>query len=143
MMGTSSSHTFLLVFRQAATGIIVCRMSLPRTSKDLNSCPLPSFLPSPLRNNLDTSINPFQIQITQLTLSKNSSQKNLPKKSSQESSKKTLQKILKKNKKKSRKNPKNFQKISQKVMKISNSLHHTWRPKTLSGLFKSKFQELS
>ena len=94
-------------------------MSLPRTFKDLNSCPLPSFLPSPLRNNLDKSINPFQIQITQLTLSKNSSQKNLPKKSSQESSKKTLQKILQKNKKESRKKskkfPKNFSKSNENI----------------------------
>ena len=36
------------------------------------------------------------------------------------------------------KNPKKFQIISQKIskiLKISNSLHRTWRPKTFSGLF--------
>ena len=38
-------------------------MSLRRTSKDLNSCPPPP-PPSSFRQNLDKSINPFQIQIT-------------------------------------------------------------------------------
>ena len=114
----SSNPTFKSNFQVQFSSMIIrnsflSAMSLPRTSKDLNSCPLPSFLPSPLRNNLDKSINPFQIQITQLTLSKNSSQKNLPTKSSKESSKKTLQKILKKIKK----NPVKIQKISKKFLK--------------------------
>ena len=38
-------------------------MSLPRTSKDLNSCPS-----SALPQNLDKNINSFNIQITYLTL---------------------------------------------------------------------------
>ena len=47
----------LLIHPQGSQGCqkitILSAMSLPRTSKDLNSCPLPSFLPSPLRQNLD------------------------------------------------------------------------------------------
>ena len=68
-----------------------------------------------------------------------------PKNSSQKiSSKKILQKkFLQKNPpkkypKNSRKNPKKFQTISlkiPKILKISDSLHRTWRPKTLSGFF--------
>ena len=42
-------------------GIFKCDELASRTSKDLN---LSSFLPSPLRQNLDKSINPIQIQKT-------------------------------------------------------------------------------
>ena len=88
-------------------------MSLPRTSKDLNSCPssfLPSFLPSALRQtldknqNLEKQINPFHIQITLQTipykkyLPKSSPQKVLQKKSSQIFSlKKILPKLFSQN----------------------------------------------
>jgi hypothetical protein len=72
-------------------------------------------------------------------LSKNFSKKILPKKSSQNIHPQKIipNKSPPKNKKKSRKNKKKFQKNSQKIptLKIFNSLHRTWRPKTLSGLF--------
>ena len=61
--------------------------------------------------------------------------KKLPKKSHE--IKKKFKKISKKN---PQKNPKIFQKIQEyhkilKILKVSNSLHRTWRLKTLSGLF--------
>ena len=66
--------------------------------------------------------------------------KNPPKKSSQ---KNPLKKFLPKNsskkippKKIPKKFPKNSKKIPKKFLR-SNSLHRTWRPKTLSGLFSS------
>ena len=53
------------------------------------------------------------------------------------SSKKFLQKNSKKNPKNSPRIPAKIQKKFQKVpnFEISNFLHRTWRPKTLSGLF--------
>ena len=99
----SSNPTFKSNFQVQFSSMIIrnsflSAMSLPRTSKDLNSCPLPSFLPS------------FSIEKQSW---------NLPKKSSQESSKKTLQKILQKKKKESRKKskkfPKNFSKSNENI----------------------------
>ena len=55
---TSPSHVFT---NSSITNLqFLSAMSLPRTSKDLKF----SFHPSPLTQNLDKSINPFQIQIT-------------------------------------------------------------------------------
>ena len=54
-------------YKHSTGKIFLSGMSLRRTSKDLNSCPLP--LPSPLRQNLDKNqnldeqINSFHIQI--------------------------------------------------------------------------------
>jgi len=61
-------------------------------------------------------------------ISKKSFRKILKKRSS-----KKLQENSKNFPQKSRKNSKNFQTISQKflILKISNSLHRTWRSKTL------------
>ena len=96
-------------------------MSLPRTSKDLNSCLSSLLTPKFWQKHqfLSYSIsNSFQrIPI------KKSSQKVPPKKFlGKNSSKKFLQNN-------SPKNHKNFEKKSQKiskVLKISNSLHRTW-----------------
>ena len=84
-----------------------------------------------------------------IILPKKSSQKNppkkfLPKTSSQENPpNKILQKNSQKIPPKFQKNSKNFKTISQKIpkiLKISNSLHRTWMPKTLSGLFSRRMQ---
>ena len=75
------------------------------------------------------------------TPSKKFCQKDSSKKSFGKIPKKFLKKIQKNSKNSatiSTNNPKNFQTISQKIpkiLKIFNSLHRTWRPKTLSGLF--------
>merc|ERR1712051_201203 len=55
-----------------------------------------------------------------------------------------FQKILKKYPKNSLKNPKNFQTISPKflILKKSNSLYRTWRPKPLLGLFYRTLQSM-
>jgi len=85
-------------------------IGLPRTSKDLNSCP--SFLALP--QNLDKNINSFHIQIScyEVIPPKEFLPKNPPKKI-------PLKKIQEKSKK-SRKNPKHFQTISQKVPNFEN-----------------------
>ena len=108
-------------------------MSLPRTSRDLNfpSCITPKswqkhqFI-SYANSNSSQRIPPKNI------LSKKSSQKE----SSQKiPSKKFLQKNPpKKYPKTSQKNPKTISQKISKILKVSNSLHRTWRPKTLSGL---------
>jgi predicted PurR-regulated permease PerM len=77
-------------------------------------------------------------------LPKRSSQKKTPKEFLQKNPRK-IQKILQKNPRKIQKilqkNPEKFPKNSKQflkeflILKISNSLHRTWRPKTLSGLF--------
>jgi hypothetical protein len=116
---------------------------------------LSSFLPCAFRQNLDKDqnldkqINSFYIEIKQRI----PPIKILPKKSFRKIPKK-FQKKFQKIPKKSKQFPKNFQTISQKtsqkipkILKISNSLHRTWRPKTLSGLFffhlGSKFRTIS
>ena len=58
--------------------------------------------------------------------------------------KKFQKKIPKKFQKIPPKNPKKLSSISQeilKILKIFNSLHHTWRPKTLSALFTTSSWE--
>jgi hypothetical protein len=118
-------------------------MSLPRTSKELNSCP--SFFLA-LPQNLDKNINyfpiPYSINLADLInvnkefLPKFSPKKLLSKNSSQKMSPKKIppkELIPKKNPpkkfpKKFQRSPKNFQKISQKIpkiLKISNSLDRT------------------
>ena len=94
-------------------------MSLPRTSKDLNSCPSFFFflaLPQNLdkNQNLDKEINS---NLNKEFLPKNSSQKIPPEKILlKKSSQKILKKISKQKKsKKNLKNPNNFQTISQKI----------------------------
>ena len=81
--------------------------------------------------------NQFLSKILAKKSSQKSSQKILPKNLSQKIPPKIfLQKNLLP--KKFQQNPKNFQTISQNnsmIFKISNSLHRTWRPKTISGLF--------
>ena len=121
--------------------LFLSAMSLRRTSKDLNSCPS-SFLPSPLRQNLDKNQNldkQVNSNVNKEFLPKNSSQKIppkknppkkiLPKNSFQKNSYKENppKKILKKNPKNSPKNPEKIQTISQKIpkLKISNSLNRT------------------
>ena len=86
------------------------------------------FLPSPFRQNLDKQINSFYIQCKQRIPTK----KILPKKFS----KKILKKFLIHSPPKNKKIQAIFQKIP-KILKISNSLHCTQRPKTLSGLLLS------
>ena len=53
---------------------------------------------------------------------------------------KKIQELPKKNSRIS-KTFKNYQKIP-KILKISNSLHRTWRPKTLSGLLSAQMTVL-
>jgi hypothetical protein len=110
-----------------------------------------SFLPSLLRQNLDKSINPFQslTDSNRLVDLNNTNKEFLPKKSSQKnplkkSCQKTPPKKSKENPKNSpQKSPKKSQKKSKQflkkflILKISNSQHRNWRPKTLSGLFVS------
>jgi hypothetical protein len=95
-----------------------------------------------LRQNIDKNINSLLIPPKEFP-PKKSSQKNphkiiLPKNFSQKiPPNKFLQKNPPKN---SKKNPKKIQKNSQKIskiLKVSNSLHRTCRPKTLSGLLVS------
>ena len=98
-------------------------MSLPHTSKDLNSCPF--FLS--LRQNLDKNPNQFLPYSNNLVDFNNMSKEFLPKKS-HKIPKKFIPKNSHKIPKKSPKNPKNVQTISQKIrkiLKISNSLNPT------------------
>ena len=114
------------------------RWACARTSKDPNF-----FLPSPFRQNLDKDQDldkQVNSNVNKEFLPKNSSQKSplqkiLPKLSlkkfhQKHSAKKYLQKVPKISKKFQR-IPKKIQKIFQKnlkILKMSNSLHRTWRP---------------
>ena len=116
------------------------RCTCNHTFKDLN-----------FTQNLDKQINSLYIKMKKIIppkeflqkqSSQKSSQKNPPKNPSNKiSHKKFLQKKFRQKippKKSLRKIPKKIQTIFQKIpnfLKISNSLHRTWRPKTLSGLF--------
>ena len=72
----------------------------------------------------------------------NSSQKNPPKKILPKNpQKKSSQKIMK-NSQKIPKNSKKFPNNFSNNLKVSNSLHRTWRLKTLSGLFVCLFDNL-
>ena len=140
-------------------------MSLRRTSKDLNSSffietkswqkyqslsdsDKNSSPKKPLPKNPPKKI--FPRISSQKYFPKNSpkkfSQKILPKKSSQKILQKNFSKKIttkkfrpkKSSQKISKKFPKNFKTKSEKnhkILKIFHSLHRTWRPKTLSGLF--------
>ena len=130
------------------------------TSKDLNHLPY-LLLPFPLRKNLDKKINSFHIP-KEFRKNFERNPKKFPKKFPKKSQKikmnstknpKQIEENSQKFPNKSSKNPKIFQKKSsftekfknfQKnqelkkiptILKICNSLHPTWRPKTLSGLF--------
>ena len=119
-------------------------MSLPRTSKDLNF--LSSCITPKSWQKHQFLVNFYWVIPQKKSFQKKSSKKIFPKKSStKKSSQKFLpKKILKINSfnKILLKIPKNFQKIFQrisqkisKILKVSNFLHRTWKPKTLSGLF--------
>ena len=132
------------------------RWACNRTSKDWNS---PSFFVTPKSWQKPKSWQSSQFQCKQRIppkkfLPKKFSKKIPPKKLRQKNS---FKKILPKNslkisKKKSKKfqkfsknfkkNPKNSQ-IIPKILKISNSPHRTWRPKTLSGLFLKEIKFFS
>ena len=131
--------------------LFLSAMSLPRTSKDLNSC-LPSFSIETKswqkHQSLSDSSNLADFNnVNKEFIPRKSSQKILPKKNPP---KIFLQKNPRKIKK-SPQNPEKIQKISKQflkkflILKISNSLHRTWRPKTLcfycnSSIFTNKFQ---
>jgi hypothetical protein len=108
--------------------------------KQVNSNVNKEFLPKKSPNNPPKKSS--QKNPPKMFLQKNSAKKIPPKNPSE----KVLKKFQKNSKKKKfQKKSKNFKTISQKIpkiLKISNSLHCTWRPKTHSGLFLEVFESL-
>ena len=148
--------------QSAASLSPICDPDVPMVSKKniyysnaLALLKIEIFLLLPLPKILTNKSIPSTLIQNKEFLPKNSTnnppKKNFPKKSSKKippkkfRQKKLLQKFFGKIPKKCFKKSKNFQKfpkkfytISQKIikiLKISNSLHRTWRPKPLSGLF--------
>ena len=114
-------------------------MSLHPTSKDLNSCPSSSFLPSPFWQNLDQNLNldkQVNSNVNKEFLTENSSQKISPKKFLQKNSAKKIRQKYPLGK-----FPENFKKKSTEISKIKykNSKNS---PTTFKKI-KEKFQTIS